>query len=600
MQTRRGFLKAVGSAAVTAGAVSILPGCADRDKTAGARRKRPNIIFVLTDDQGYGDLGCHGNNFLKTGHIDKFAGESVEFSQFYVSPVCSPTRASLLTGRYNYRTGVVDTWIGRNLMAGDEVTIAELLRDVGYATGVFGKWHLGDNYPLRSIDQGFEESIVHKGGALTTQTNPPGNNYFDPILQHNGKTRKFKGYCMDIYTDAAIKFVEQNKNKPFFVYLATNTPHVPLQISEEYAEPYRAMGLTEDTARAYGMITNIDDNFGRLLAKLKELKLADETIVIFMSDNGPCGGSVQTDRYMADLRGLKGWVYENGIRVPCFIRWPSGFKGGRKTDRIAAHIDIMPTLLEACGAKKPANVKLDGVSLMPLLSGDDADWPDRTLYLQWHNADEPELYICFAARNQRYKLVQAQGIKHKTVHQKYIELVKAQGRKGQMPTDEFKFELFDMAQDPFEQNDISAEHPEIVEQMKRGYAKWFVDVSSSRGYEPPRIVIGTKYENPTVLTRQDWRGTDNWTDKNVGYWQVKLANTGSYLVKVILSKTLRAPGRVYFKFGDVKLKEPLRKCASEVKFKNVQLQKGLGKVEAWAEVEREKLGVRFVNIERLD
>lgn len=558
----------------------MVPSSISLGQATAPRTRRPNVVLVVTDDQGYGDVGYHGNPMINTPNLDNFAKESVVFSQFYVCPVCAPTRACLMTGRYNYRTRAIDTYRGRAMMDPDEVTIAEVLSKAGYATGIFGKWHLGDNYPMRAIDQGFDHAVVHLGGGLCQPSDWIGNTYFDPILKHNGKSEKFQGYCTDIFADAAIQFAEDNKDKPFFIYLATNAPHSPLQISEQYVAPYKAMGLKDRTARVYGMVTNIDKNFGRLLAKLKELGVDDNTIVIFMTDNGPA--SLESDRYTAGLRGRKGQVYDGGIRVPFFIRWPNGFKGGRAIDRIAAHIDVMPTLLDACGVDSPAGPSLDGVSLMPLLRGGKMNWPDRTLYFQWHRGDQPELYRCFAARNQRYKLVQA----GKT--------------NGKWSADQAKFELFDMSRDPFERNDISAKQPEIVSKMKSDYQAWFRDVSRTRGYAPPRIYLGTPHENPTTLTRQDWRGAKGWSDKDLGYWQVKVARAGRYAVTLRLSSPPKTEAVARFRIRNVDLSQPFERDTAKCTFDSVHLQEGPGRLEAWVDLPATKVGVRYIDVKRLD
>ena len=268
-----------------------------------------------------------------------------------------------MTGRYYYRTGVVDTFLGRSLMYPDETTIAELLGKAGYRTGIWGKWHLGDNYPMRAMDQGFQEALVIRGGGIG-QRRSPGSSYFDPILFHNGEQVKHRGYCTDVYFDAALAWIEENRTRPFFAYLPTNAPHGPLEIDEKYVAPFRDLGLSDDTAKVYGMVANIDENVGRLLAKLRELDLERDTIVIFMTDNGP-----RPERYNAGMRDLKGSPYQGGIRVPFFVRWPARLRAGRKVDRIAADIDILPTLLEACGVPMPPEVKLDGRSLLPLALG---------------------------------------------------------------------------------------------------------------------------------------------------------------------------------------------------------------------------------------
>ena len=307
------------------------PGCSRKAD------ERPNIILIVTDDQGYGDIGYHGNKIIKTPQMDKLAEESTEFTNFYAAPVCAPTRASLMTGRYNYRTGVIHTSRGGAKMHGDEITLAEILANAGYKTGIFGKWHLGDNYPMRAMDQGFQESLVHKSGGLCQTPDLP-NDYFDPKLWHNGKPVQSEGYCTDIFTDAAIGFIETNRSRPFFVYLPTNAPHTPLIVGDEYSKPYEDMGLEPGVAKIYGMLTNLDDNLGRILNALQRLNLEKKTLVIFRGDNGPEGV-----RFNSGLRGRKQSVYEGGIRVPFFIRWPGRIEAGRKIDRIAAHIDIFPT-----------------------------------------------------------------------------------------------------------------------------------------------------------------------------------------------------------------------------------------------------------------
>ncbi len=562
--SRRQFLSVAGSVAASAGGFSTLFGTTGVH--AGTRpARRPNVVLIITDDQGYGDLGRHGNEHIRTPNLDRLYDESVRLEQFYVCPVCSPTRSSLMTGRYNYRTGVVDTYLGRSMMYADEVTMAEMLAASGYRTGIFGKWHLGDNYPMRAMDQGFEDSLVHKGGGLCQPSDWPGNTYFDPILSHNGQEKRFAGYCTDVFSDAAIRFIEDNRDRPFFVYLATNAPHTPLQIADDYVAPYTAMGLDKTTARVYGMITNIDDNVGRLLGRLEALGLEENTIVIFVTDNGPQGSKAGV-RYNAGMRGAKGTVYEGGIRVPCFVRWPARLEAGKVIGRIAAHIDILPTLLDACGVPKPTRVPLDGRSLLPLLLEDNADWPDRTLYLQWHRGDEPELFRACAARTQRYKLVNGK-------------------------------ELYDMVGDPGEQHDIAADRPDIVAEMRAGYEAWFKDVGSARGYAPPRIHLGTPHENPVTLTRQDWRGAKGWGDNALGYWEVHVAGAGDYEVTLRFAE-LETAGEAHFKLGNLTLSQPLDAGATSYKFRSMPLQTGDARLEAWVIREGKPVGVRYVDVKR--
>jgi arylsulfatase/arylsulfatase A len=261
--------------------IFIILNCGFALKYSSAQ-KRPNVLLIMTDDQGLGDIGLHNNDVLKTPNMDAIAQQGAEFKHFIVNFNCSPTRASMLTGRDNYRTGVVGVTQTSPLMKSSEITIAKLLSDAGYSTGIFGKWHLGDSYPMRPSDKGFQETLIHKGGGIGQASDPPGNSYFNPILEHNNVKKTFEGYCDDIFADATLNFIEKNKDKPFFAYYATNLPHFPLTVSDKWADPYRKLGLHELNALTYGMIANVDANIGRLLDKLKALGIEDNTIVIFI------------------------------------------------------------------------------------------------------------------------------------------------------------------------------------------------------------------------------------------------------------------------------------------------------------------------------
>lgn len=494
--------------------------------------RSPNVIVVITDDQGYGGLGAHGNPVLKTPQLDAFAKQSAWLKNFYVSPVCAPTRASLMSGQYNYRTGVTDTYLGRALMRPDVKILPELLAAAGYRTGLFGKWHLGDNYPLRPEDRGFQETLWSAGGGLGQPSDHPDTvaktAYFDPILKQNGKEVKTKGYCTDVFTDAALKFITKESDKPFFAYVAYNAPHAPYQVPEEFAAKYAKLDLSEkafpdkgqpwagkklnagDIAKAYAMIENIDTNFGRLMKALEDQKLAANTIVVFLTDNGPGGV-----RWNAGLRNRKGTVYEGGIRVPCYLRWPAKVKP-QTIDTPLAHIDLAPTLRDACGFE--AKTHFDGTSFLKQLQGEKG-WAARTLFFQWHRGDAPEEGRAFAVRGPRYKLVQANGV--------------APNAKWQP-----KYELFDIENDPFEEKDLAAEKPGEVAQLKRAYDVWFPEVTK-KGFEPPKIVIGSEKEPVTRLSRQDWRGPKaGWDADSIGHWEVKFAREGWYKV------TAHIPGEI--------------------------------------------------------
>lgn len=493
-------------------------------------KQSPNVVLIMTDDQGYGDLGFHGNPVIQTPHLDRLAHESARLTRFYVSPVCAPTRAALLTGRYNYRTRVTDTYLGRAMMDPDEVTLAERLAAAGYRTGIFGKWHLGDCYPLRAMDQGFQVSLVHRGGGIGQPSDPPdATSYFDPVLFRNGQAERQSGYVSDIITDAAIDFIEQQaeQRQPFFVYLPYNAPHTPLEVPERYLAMYQQRDLSPHAfptvgqpitgrvaadviARLYGMITNIDYNVGRLLDALQRTSQAANTIVIFLTDNGP-----QQPRYNAGLRGQKGGVYEGGIRVPLFVRWPGHIEPA-DLDPPSAHIDLVPTILQACGVESDAS-QFDGRSIWPILRGDTPLWPERTLFTQWHRGDVPERYRGFAARDARWKLLRRDP------------------GTAAAPISDDQFELYDLQQDPYEMHNVAAAQPDVVQRLKAEYDRWFDDVCATRGFAPPFIVLGSAHENPVTLTRQDWRGEGaGWTTDSIGHWRVRFAEPGHYRFDAVL------------------------------------------------------------------
>lgn len=525
------------------------------------KNRKPNVVLVLTDDQGFGDLSLHGNPHLKTPNMDRAGLEGVQFTQFQVCPVCSPTRSSLLTGRYNYRTGVVDTFLGRSLMYPEEVTVAEILRDNGYRTGIFGKWHLGDNYPMRAMDQGFQEALVHRGGGIGQSSDPPGSSYFDPILQHNGAQKQYKGYCTDVFFGEAMNWIEAAGDRPFFAYIAPNAPHVPLMIAEEWVEPFRKRGLSEETAKVYGMVANADKNLGLLLDKLRELKIERDTLLIFMTDNGPTPA-----RFNSGMRGLKGTTYQGGIRVPFFVRWPGRLQPG-KTDRAAAQIDVLPTLLDFCGIAKPENPRIDGRSLRPLAEGTATGWTDRMLFTQWHRGDRPEPFKNSAVRTQRFKLVNGT-------------------------------ELYDLENDPGESKDLSAAQPETVARLRKGYTDWFEDVSSPRHFEPSRIYLGTPHENPVTLTPQDWRVPPD-APQAPGWWEVDVRTAGAYEVTMRFDP-LPAVAKAAVRFGSVSSSMEIGKGAGECRFPPMVLPAGRGQFRGEIEAGGRAMKAKLVDVRLLE
>ncbi|MEZ5364745.1 MAG: arylsulfatase [Bryobacterales bacterium] len=479
-------------------ALALLAACASPPV-----ERKPNFIVILTDDQGYGDIGVHGNSHIRTPNLDRFASQAVELSRFYVEPVCAPTRAALMTGRYHYRTGVIHTSRGGAKMHGDETTIAERLRDAGYRTGMFGKWHLGDNYPMRPHDQGFELALWHKSGGIGQSPDIP-NSYFDPHLWRNGKREQAQGYCTDVFFREALKFVEEHRGEPFFVYLPTNAPHTPLEVADELWKPYADAGLDETTARVYGMVENIDENVGRLLGKLDELGLAENTYVVFLSDNGP-----QQKRYTAGLRGRKSMNYEGGIRALSFWRGP-GLQA-KKTDRIAAHIDVAPTLLDLAGL--PAADGLDGRSLRPLLEGEPEHW-ERTHFSQVHRGLEVRPYQNTAVNTERWTLVLGPG---------------TFGDESWSYEGEPPLELYDAQADPGEEHDVAGDQPDVVAELKGRYQQWFADVKSTRNFTPGVIHLGSQEENPAVLCRyQD----ATFVDGHATTWPIEIERGGRYRLRI--------------------------------------------------------------------
>lgn len=502
------------------------------DQESKLKQDPPNVILLMTDDQGWGDFGIHGNDVVRTPNFDALAAGSVEFDNFYVSPVCSPTRACLMTGRYNYRTRCIDTYLGRSMMDTQEVTIAELLKQNSYATGIFGKWHLGDCYPMRPMDQGFDISVVHRGGGLAQPSDPleNENRYTDPILFRNGIQFQAQGYCTDVYFDEALKFIQQQHEgkRPFFAYIATNAPHGPLHdvpetLKQQYLDDPQALQSvmvgdpanlerrTNDLASVFAMITNVDQNLGRLIETLDNLGITDNTIILFLNDNGPA-----SSRYVGKFRGTKATVFEGGVRSPLWIHWPAKITPGEHRTNLSAHIDVLPTIMDACQIEIPDSLKLDGRSLLPAALDSDHQWLQRNIVLQTHRGDTPQKFHNCMIRLGEWKLVHPSGFGKEQFEGKP------------------KFQLYNVTADPGESDDLAHTHPEIVKQLRSVYESWFEDVSSTRpdNFAPPRIKVGYAEEPETVLTRNDWRGK-TWNDQEPGVWLVEFAEAGNYEFQVI-------------------------------------------------------------------
>lgn len=542
----------------------FLIGC-KKDKTP------PNVILIITDDQGYGDLSFNGNPNIITPALDNFAAESVRFNNFYVSPVCAPTRSSLMTGRYSLRTGVRDTYNGGAIMASSEVTIAEMLKQANFTTGIFGKWHLGDNYPSRPSDQGFDESLIHLAGGMGqvgdfTNYFKKDTSYFDPILWHNNEQKPYKGYCSDIFTENAIEFIEKNKNNPFFCYLSFNAPHNPLQVPDEYYQAYKTLDPTDgidpelipnekisektkdNTRKVYAMVTNIDDNLKKLFNKVDELGIKDNTIVIFMTDNGP-----QHARYIAGMKGRKSSVYNGGIRVPFFLRFPAMFSGNQEVNQITAHIDLLPTLSKLCNVEMPRDRKIDGRSFIPSINSEKL--PERSFFSYW-TRKYPELYNNIALQRGHFKLI------GKTDYNSPIE----------------NFELYDTYNDPFEKNNLVTQKKSIALSLKKEMHQTFLELVNSENLKnPPRIMLGSDFENPVYLNRNDAAGQRAvWNQEQAySFWKVDINKEGLYDLKFKFLKPLPANGNMYLEIGQsIQQKFNSKDNLDLIEMKSVYLPKG--------------------------
>ena len=482
----------------------------------------PNVVLVLTDDQGYGDLSCHGNPVVRTPHLDAFHDAAIRLADYHVGPTCAPTRAGLLTGHYANSTGVWHTIGGRSLLRKDEHTMADMFAAAGYRTGIFGKWHLGENYPYRPQDRGFHEAVVHGGGGVGNTPDYWGNDYFDDTYCANGEWRRYSGYCTDVWFNLGLDFISRHRAQPFFCYITTNAPHLPHIVEPRYSDPYLPpVSPTEDRARYYGMLANIDDNFGVLRARLAEWGLEQNTILIFMTDNGSAGGvAVDADQFVvsghnAGMRGQKGSQYEGGHRVPFFLRWPGGVvDGGRDVAELTANVDIMPTLMELCGIGDPATLTVDGRSLVPLIRGaaagvadTDPSWRERIVVTDSQRLARPVKWRKSAAMMARWRLVD--------------------GR-----------ELYDLAADPSQATDVAADHPDLVARLRAGYEEWWRKVTV-RADEVIPIPIGGHPASQGLINSHDWRNVEDplcvWNQCQVrqgleynGYWEVEVMEPGRY------------------------------------------------------------------------
>ena len=490
---------------------------------AQTRSAQPNIVLIVTDDQGYWDLGVHGNERIDTPRLDDLAAESVRFDRFYVQPVCAPTRAGLMTGRYFLRTGLYNTRFGGDSLGLEEITVAELLQQAGYRTGLFGKWHLGRYAGYRPHERGFDQFLGHYHGHIEEYDYPS-------QLVHNGRPVQARGYVTDLFTDAALDFIEAEHDQPFFCYVAYNAPHSPFVVGtshdrlpegDELIDKYLSRDLPLREARIYAMCEIIDRNVGRLLDRLDELNLSENTLVAFMCDNGGV-----SREFKAGLKSGKGSVYEGGVRSPLFVRW-SGEYAPAVHDTLVSHVDLLPTFCELGDAVVPDDRQIDGRSLVPLLSGGSTASVHDLVFHTWDRY-QPNIDTRWAVSGPRYKLG-------------------ANGRTGDSSPEWF---LYDLQNDPGELQNIAAEHPETVRELRSEMENWFDDVTAGQSYTPVPIPVGHADENPVELQASwatlegnsinytfrgyDWDTIDSWNEAGESAtWQINVEQDGLYDVVVI-------------------------------------------------------------------
>ncbi len=560
--------------------------------------ERPNVILIVTDDQGYGDMSCHGNPWLKTPHLDQLAAQSARLEDYHVDPVCTPTRAALMTGRYCTRVGAWTVTQGRQLLRDNEITMADVFSHSGYRTGMFGKWHLGDTWPYAPRFRGFDEVVCHRAGGIDEIGNAVDNDFFDDTYFRNGAPEKLDGYCTDVFFRELTRFVKKDSDKHFFAYLPLNAMHSPYKVAEKYSARFAQQGHPENRADFYGMIENFDENLGRLMETLHEENLADETIVIFMGDNGTAEGidgpADSKPGFNAGMHGKKGSTFEGGHRVACFVSWPGHFVAGREIQELTCHRDWLPTLIELCDLTQPTSVAFDGKSIVPLLQQTDPQWPERTMFVQ-RQGDQPELkqspkagprFPHYAVLTEQWRLVDGQ--------------------------------LFDHRNDPGQETNVANDHPQVVTDLCTRYEEHFADVFRE-GKPFTYFKIGGD-ENPTRFTVRDWHpagGTpaagqviwkqDQVADESLqinGFWMIDVVQAGNYSIRLSRSPD-DAPAPINattakLQVGNRTLEKSLRRSDRSVSFQ-LELSAGETRMQTWftnSETRTER-GAYFVEAERI-
>jgi arylsulfatase A-like enzyme len=486
--------------------------------TAPGKTARPNVIILLTDDQGYADMSCHGNPRVKTPNIDRLHDESIRFTDFHVAPICTATRSQLLSGCDALANGASNASSGRAMMRRGLPTLGDVFAGSGYSTAMFGKWHVGHSYPYRPQDRGFQEAVWFPVSQISSLPDVWLNDYVNDRYMHRDKLQSYSGYCTDVFFHESTEWIraQQAAGTPFFLYLALNAAHYPYFVEEKYSKPYG--NLKGNLPNFFGMIANIDENLGKFDAMLRETGLADNTVLIFMTDNG---SAVAAKFYNAGMRGQKFELWEGGHRVPCFVRWPAGnLRAAGDVSDLTECQDILPTLIDLCGLQSPARAKFDGVSLAPLLRGQAESWPDRMLVVQYSIPNTEGLFkilnVPAGTKNASRPIKGLAAVMWK--HWRLVDYT----------------QLYDVQADPAQKADVAAKHPDIVKKMQAHYDGWWEQVDPKLDtFEP--AYVGTDKENPVVLSADEWG--DVWIDQSQqvragertnGVWHIEVAAPGEY------------------------------------------------------------------------
>ena len=487
---------------------------------------RPNVVFVMTDDQGYGEMSVHGNPILNTPYMDRLHGQSIRLSDYHAAPMCTPSRGQLLTGLDAARNGSINVSSGRTLLRAELPTMANFFQDAGYKTGIFGKWHLGDNFPFRPEDRGFDETLWFPSSHINSAADWWDNDYFDDTFMVNGERKQVPGFCTDAFFREAMTWIKRqaDSGNPFFAYIPTNAPHSPfwapekeLKKAREAMEGHELPNFSgvrrEDLAGYFAMILNIDQNLGRLMRFLEEEGLAENTILIFQTDNGTTFG----DRYYpAGMRGRKAQLWEGGHRVPFFLRWPGGNLGDpRDVGGLTTIQDILPTLLDLCEIQAQQNPDFDGVNLAPVFRGQQSAPPeDRMLVINYSRLPFGFEYPSPDAPSNLYR-----------------EGGLVLWKRWRMLQDR---ELYNLDKDPLQQDNVIDQYPEVAVKMRAHLDAWWDDVNDMAN-EPQAVIIGSDRENPMMLSACDW--LDVFVDQQVqvrrgvgknSYWMLEVAEAGEY------------------------------------------------------------------------